>query len=178
VSPLTFAGAGWFVVVLGLSGPLGVLLGTVGVAIALVGVSRIRWRNQVLVRTFWATVALLGALLVLIAGVPPLLGFVLLLSALQTGVGVGLATGVRDCLLAGGPGAEAQADRLHLVRILVVVTYLLTAGATVAFAAGAAVPEVWLVLLFYVTLAVNLWLGVLLLQVRHHPSLQEHATGR
>jgi hypothetical protein len=178
VAPLTFAGVGWILATLGVSGPLGVHIGILGVAVTLLGVYRIRWRNQALAWTLWASAALLVSLIALFVPIPRTFLHVLLISTLQAVVGVGLATGVREGLVGGGSDPSVPpVIHLPFVRILILVTFGGTLAAVIVDALVFAVPYGTLLLLGFLALVTNLWLAVILVKVRNEPSVQEHTSG-
>ena len=176
MAPLTFAGVGWILVTLGVSGPLGVLVGTPGVVVTLVGVYRIRWRNQALTWTFWATAALLASLIALFLPIPPTFLHLLVIAALLTAIGVGLATGVRDCLLADDGSAGRPIAHLAAIRLLILATFGLNVAVVIVDDLLFEVPAVTLAVIGLVSLLPSLWLGMVLLQVRDQPSVQEQST--
>ena len=183
MSPLSLVAIGTVLTALGVSGPLGLLVGTAGVAVLIVGVFRIRWRNDVLNRTFWGTLgllgALMGALVLLVGGAPLPFLLVLLIAILQAAVAVGIATGVRACLL----DAEAEPDdprvsRLVLARTLVVVTFASSVISVLIDGVVFAVPTVTLLLIGLLSIVAYLWLAMILLRLRNEPSLQDHSAGQ
>ena len=175
--PLTFAGAGWALTNLGMAGPLGVHVGIVGVAVTLVGVYRIRWRNQTLTWTFWTTGGLLASLLALFLPIPRMFVHLVVIAVLQTAVAVGLATGVRECLVGGGadPSTKGVAH-LPILRSIILVLFGVTLAAVTVDALVLAVPQGIFLLLSLAALAANLWLAGIVLRVRDAPSVQEHST--
>lgn len=177
MAPLSFAGVGWILATLGVSGPLGgVYLGMIGVAVMLVGIYRIRWRNQALTGTLWATAALLVSLVALFL-VPVSFVHVLVVALLQTAIGVGLATGVRDCLLGSGDGSTSRpVAHLSALRLLILAAFGLTVVTVIADDLLFQVPETTLAVISLAALLPSLWLGVLLFQLRNEPSVQEHST--
>lgn len=175
--PLTYAGVGWILANLGMAGPLGLQIGIVGVAVTLVGVYRIRWRNQTLTWTLWATVALLVSLVGVFLPIPRTFLHLVVIAVLHTGVAVGLTTGVRECLVGGGSDpADRPVAQLPLVRVLVIVVFGATLAVVTVDALALAVPQGIFVLLGLAALAAHLWLGVVLLRVRDAPAAQEHSS--
>lgn len=182
MSPLSLVALGTILTALGAAGPLGFFVGLSGVAILVVGVYRIRWRNDVLNWTLWGTLALLGALMgalvLLVGGAPVPFLLVLLIAVLQAAVTVGLATGVRACLLdAGVEPDDLRVSRLVVARTLVVVTFASTLISVLIHGLLFAVPEVTLLLIGLLSMVAYVWLGVLMFRLRDEPSLQAHATG-
>ena len=175
--PLTFAGAGWALTNLGMAGPLGVHVGIVGVAVTLVGVYRIRWRNQTLTWTFWGTGGLLVSLLALFLPIPRMFVHLVVIAVLQTAVAVSLATGVRECLV-GGRAAPSMQRGAHLpiLRSIILVLFGATLAAVTVDALVLAVPQGIFLLLSLAALAAHLWLAGILLRVRDAPSVQGHST--
>lgn len=181
MSPLSFLAAGTALVGLDVSGPLPLPFGIVGAFVVLVGVCRIRWRNDVLNWTFWGSLALLGALVgvlvLLVARVDPAFIHLLAIAVLQAAVAVGVATGVL-CLLGGeADPADPRVTRLQLARALVVVTFASTIISVVVDGLLFEVPAVTLLVIAFLAMVAYLWLGVLTFQLRDEPSLQEHSTG-
>jgi hypothetical protein len=183
VSPLIVVAAGMLLIGLGVSGPLGVVTGAVGVVALLAGVYRIRWRNDVLGWTFWGALALLLALIgwlalaIAEASLPFLL--FLLIASLQAGVAIGLATGVRACLLGAGTDAgDPRVTRLVLARTLILVTFASILISVMINGLLFAVPELTLLLIYFLTIVAYLWLGLLMFRLRDEPSLQAHSTGK
>jgi len=183
VSPLIPVATGTLLTGLGVSGALGFLPGTLGVIAVVAGVYRIRWRNDVLGWTFWGALALLLALIGLLALVLadaslPFLLF-LLIASLQAGVAIGLATGVRACLLDAGVKPEDQrASRLVVARTLVVITFASTLISVLIHGLLFAVPEVTVLLIVFLSMVAYLWLATLMFRLRDEPSLQAHSTGK
>jgi hypothetical protein len=179
MSPLMFAGVGWILGFLGTSVPGIGFAAPLGAAFMVVGLMRIRWRSQSLAASFWASVALLVSLVVIMSGLYSSVVLVLAVVLLQTGVGVGMATGVHECLTAApGDTPQAKIDQLRLARTLVIATIGGTVLAAAFQGAGLAPPPVSMLLLFVATLSVHIWLGVLLISLRAHPAVQEHSTRR
>jgi hypothetical protein len=183
VSPLIFVAVGTILVGLGVSGPVPIPLGILGAACLLFGLSRIRWRNDVLNWTFWGTLSLLGALVgvlaLLAAQVRVPFIHLLAIAVLQAAVAVGLATGVRDCLLAGGAdAADPRLARLLLARALVVATFASTVISVLVDGLLFEVPAVTLLVIAILAMLAYLWLGVLMFKLRDEPSLQADSAGR
>ena len=183
MSPLIVVAAGTLLTGLGVSGPLGVVPGAVGVVALLAGLYRIRWRNDVLAWTFWGALALLLALigwpaLVLAGAHLPFLLF-LLIASLQAGVAIGLATGVRACLLgAGADAGDPRVTRLALARTLILVTFASILISVMVDGLLFAVPTLTVLLIAFVSMVAYVWLALLMFRLRDEPSLQAHSTGK
>jgi hypothetical protein len=114
----------------------------------------------------------------LVGGAPVPFLLVLLIAVLQAAVTVGLATGVRACLLdAGVEPDDLRVSRLVVARTLVVVTFASTLISVLIHGLLFAVPEVTLLLIGLLSMVAYVWLGVLMFRLRDEPSLQAHATG-
>jgi len=62
--------------------------------------------------------------------------------------------------------------------VIVVLFAFSLAVSSVSDLGEVTLPLSLLLLLLLASVGANVWLGAVLLQLRHHPSLQEHATGR
>jgi hypothetical protein len=165
--------------VLGLVGIPHVFVALVALPVVIVGLQRIRWRNTTLTYTFWAVIALLVLELANIAGLRAGLLHLLVLALLHSGVAIGLATGARECLAGGGADeTDRKMTHLRMARALVIVTFLSTLISVLVADTMFRPPTLSLLLIAILSLAANLWLGVILVQLREHPTLQEHSTGR